>query len=50
MVKYYLFKTRKILKEGIGMTREYGEKSYNPGTFRMGFLGKWRQFRPLEAV
>lgn len=34
MVKYYLFKTRKILKEGIGMTREFGEKSYNPGTFR----------------
>ncbi len=39
MVKYYLFKTRKILKEGIGMTREYGEKSYNPGTFRMDFWG-----------
>lgn len=33
MVKYYLFKTRKILKEGIGMVREYGEKSYNPGKF-----------------
>lgn len=33
MVKYYLFKTRKILKEGIGMSREFGEKSYNPGTF-----------------
>lgn len=33
MVKYYLFKTRKILKEGFGMTREYGEKSYNPGKF-----------------
>ena len=34
MVKYYLFKTRKILKEGIDMTREYGEKSYAPGVFR----------------
>jgi len=33
-VKFYLFKTRKILKEGIGMTREYGEKSYNPAVFR----------------
>ncbi|MBQ7796806.1 MAG: sigma-70 family RNA polymerase sigma factor, partial [Lachnospiraceae bacterium] len=39
MVKYYLFKTRKILKEGIGMTREFGEKSYNPQTFRMDFWG-----------
>lgn len=33
MVKYYLFKTRKILKEGIGMEREYGEKSYKPAKF-----------------
>ena len=33
MVKYYLFKTRKLLKEGIGMEREYGEKSYNPAKF-----------------
>lgn len=39
MVKYYLFKTRKILKEGVGMLREFGEKSYNPGTFRMDFWG-----------
>lgn len=33
MVKYYLFKTRKLLKEGIGMEREFGEKSYKPGKF-----------------
>jgi len=37
-VKHLLFKARKILKEGINMTREYGEKSYNPGIFR---LDKW---------
>ena len=30
MVKYHLFKTRKLLKEGNGMTRTLGEKSYNP--------------------
>ena len=30
MVKYYLFKTRKILKEGIAMEREFGTKSYQP--------------------
>ena len=35
MVKYYLYKTRKQLKEGFVMTRELGEKSYNPGVFRM---------------
>lgn len=39
MVKYHLFKTRKLLREGIGMTRELGEKSYNPGTFRLIFWG-----------
>lgn len=39
MVKYYLFKARKILKEGIGMAREFGEKSYNPQIFRMGYWG-----------
>lgn len=33
MVKYYLFKTRKILKEGIGMEREFGTKSYQPANF-----------------
>ena len=33
MVKYYLYKTRRILKEGIAMTREYGEKSYRPADF-----------------
>ena len=39
MVKYYLFKTRKILKEGIDMSREFGENSYNPGIFRMDYWG-----------
>ena len=33
MVKYYLFKTRKILKEGISMEREFGEKSFRPSPF-----------------
>ena len=33
MVKYYLFKTRKILKEGISMEREFGEKSFKPEPF-----------------
>ena len=39
MVKYYLFKTRKILKEGVNMERKFGEKSYNPGTFHINFWG-----------
>lgn len=33
MTKYYLFKTRRLLKEGIGMEREYGTKSYCPTKF-----------------
>ena len=39
MVKYYLFKTRKILKEGVTMNRKYGEKSYNPSKFSIDFWG-----------
>ena len=50
MVKYYLFKTRKILKEGVTMDRKFGEKSYNPGKFYIDFWGGgdndyvWRTF------
>ncbi len=47
MVKYHLFKTRKLLKEGIGMTRELGEKSYNPGTFRLDFWGDQNKYATL---
>ncbi len=47
MVKYHLFKTRKLLKEGIGMTRTLGEKSYNPGTFRLDFWGDWNRYGDL---
>ena len=39
MVKYHLFKTRRLLKEGIGMERKLGEKAYNPGVFRINFWG-----------
>ena len=47
MVKYHLFKTRKLLKEGIGMTRTLGEKSYNPGMFRLDFWGDWCKYGDL---
>lgn len=47
MVKYHLFKTRKLLKEGIGMTRTLGEKSYNPGTFRLDFFGDQNNYFDL---
>lgn len=47
MVKYHLFKTRKLLKEGIGMTRTLGEKSYNPGTFRLDFWGDRNMYNGL---
>lgn len=50
MVKYYLFKTRKILKEGIGMERTFGEKSYKPSRFEFVtiFSGQFnREYRNL---
>jgi RNA polymerase sigma factor (sigma-70 family) len=47
MVKYHLFKTRKLLKEGIGMTRQLGEKSYNPGVFRVNFWGSHNEYWEL---
>ena len=47
MVKYHLFKTRKLLKEGIGMTRTLGEKSYNPGTFQLDFWGDQNKYDGL---
>lgn len=50
MVKYYLFKTRKILKEGICMEREFGEKSFKPSPFEFVtiFDGKFnREYHSL---
>ena len=47
MVKYHLFKTRKLLKEGLGMMRKLGEKSYNPGTFRLDFWGDCNYYNDL---
>ncbi len=38
MVKYYLFKTRKILKEGLSMAREFGEKSFKPAAFEFNTI------------
>ncbi len=39
MVKYYLFRARKILREGMNMNRTFGEKSYNPKIFEIDFYG-----------
>ncbi len=39
MAKYYLFKTRKKLKEGMNMNREFGKRSYNPET--LYFVNNW---------
>lgn len=47
MVKYLLFKARKILKEGINMNRLYGEQSYNPKTLTLSFLGNKNNFYKL---
>ena len=39
MVKYYLFRARKIIREGMNMERLYGEKSYRPGSFEIDYWG-----------
>ncbi|MCM1577197.1 MAG: sigma-70 family RNA polymerase sigma factor [Ruminococcus sp.] len=49
MVRWYLFRSREILKEGIDMTRNLGEKSFDPATFRLDFFGEnssgyWEMF------
>ncbi|MBR5546663.1 MAG: RNA polymerase sigma factor [Clostridia bacterium] len=43
MVKYLLFKSRHILKEGMSMERIYGEQSYNPKSLVLQFWGSWSQ-------
>ncbi|MBP3918410.1 MAG: sigma-70 family RNA polymerase sigma factor [Clostridia bacterium] len=39
MVKYYLFRSRKLILEGMNMNRIYGEKSYRPKTMEIDFWG-----------
>jgi len=39
MVKYYLFRARKIIREGMKMDRLFGEKSFNPINFEIDFWG-----------
>ena len=39
MVKYLLFKSRQILKEGMSMERNYGQQSYNPKGLSILFWG-----------
>ncbi|MBQ8332798.1 MAG: sigma-70 family RNA polymerase sigma factor [Clostridia bacterium] len=45
MVKYYLYKTRRIIREGMQMTREFGEKSYKPAEFHVStiFAGEFNR-------
>lgn len=35
LVRYILYETRKILKEGVNMERAYGERSYSPQQFEL---------------
>jgi len=39
MVKQYLFKSRKKIKEGMNMIRESGERSFNPRKFNIYYWG-----------
>lgn len=40
MVKYLLFKSRNILKEGINMERNYGKQSYDPKSLELRYMGE----------
>lgn len=57
MVKYYLFRARKQLKENIDMERVYGEKSYAPHPFEIDFWGsdggddsEYREFKKRKLL
>ena len=39
MVKYYLFRARKLIREGMEMDRILGEMSYKPSRFEIDFWG-----------
>lgn len=39
MVKYLLFKSRQIVKDGMNMERTYGVQSYNPKKMNLAFWG-----------
>lgn len=47
MVKYYLFRARKIIRKGMNMERLYGEKSYKPAVFEIDYWGPVN-FNPNE--
>ncbi len=40
MVKQYLFKSRRKVKEGMSIIRERGQRSFDPGKFNIYFWGK----------
>ncbi len=40
MVKYLLFKSRKIIRDGMNMERNYGEQSYNPKNLNLMYMGE----------
>lgn len=47
MVKYYLFRARNIIREGMNMERLFGEKSYRPAGFEIDYWGPV-EFHPNE--
>ena len=49
MVKFLLFKSRKILKEGMNMERTKGDLSFNPGRLDIHFYGG-ENFNPEKAT
>lgn len=44
MVKYLLFKSRQIVKDGMNMERKLGEQSYNPKKLSIMFWGEYNRY------
>lgn len=50
-VKWWLHDARKSIKEGMNQMREYGEKSYNPGTLAMSCQGQpGANYEPMNCA
>ncbi|MEA4832086.1 MAG: RNA polymerase sigma factor [Oscillospiraceae bacterium] len=50
-VKWWLYDARKFIKEGMNTMREYGEKSYKPGTLRLSCqCNPGADYEPMSCV
>lgn len=43
MIKFYLFRGRQLIREGMNVMREYGEKSFKPSRLSIYWHGDWKK-------